>query len=217
MGSEFCSCQHFFVKTENESNMLSKDRKEFSTIDKKNTLDKRLEEEASTNDKYYKQKMGDTIDNPTNYIDSTKKKGIFNINNNNYENEKKEEEEEKEKIVEPKKEKRRRYYSNLEQAIDIPKNKLTNNNNKIEEKVEIEEENLKSKKRNKVENEEKPEIKKDEINTGFKRRKLRYQEANKYLGKEFKEEGSTIFSFSSSSSFFSLYKLFNLFDTSFIL
>ena len=57
--------------------------------------------------------------------------------------------------------------------------------------MEIEEENLKSKKRNKVENEEKPEIKKDEINTGFKRRKLRYQEANKYLGKEFKEEGST--------------------------
>ena len=57
MGSEFCSCQHFFVKTENESNMLSKGRKEFSTIDKKNTSDKRLEEEASTNDKYYKQKM----------------------------------------------------------------------------------------------------------------------------------------------------------------
>ena len=117
-------------------------------------------------------------------------KEVSNKLNNLY-NEKKEEEEEKEKIVEPKKEKRRRYYSNLEQAIDIPKNKLTNNNNKIEEKVEIEEENLKSKKRNKVENEEKPEIKKDEINTGFKRRKLRYQEANKYLGKEFKEEGST--------------------------
>ena len=52
-------------------------------------------------------------------------KEVSNKLNNLY-NEKKEEEEEKEKIVEPKKEKRRRYYSNLEQDIDIPKNKLTN-------------------------------------------------------------------------------------------
>ena len=45
MGSEFCSCQHFFVKTENESDMLSNNaRKDFNTIDKKNTSDKRFEE-----------------------------------------------------------------------------------------------------------------------------------------------------------------------------
>ena len=42
MGSDFCSCQHFFVKTENESNMYSNSRSKLSTIDNKNTLDKRL-------------------------------------------------------------------------------------------------------------------------------------------------------------------------------
>ena len=44
MGSDFCSCQHFFVKTENESNMYSNSRKDLSSIENKNTLDKRFDE-----------------------------------------------------------------------------------------------------------------------------------------------------------------------------
>ena len=51
MGSEFCSCQHFFIKTENESDMLSNAKRDFSTIDKKKTSDKRFEEEKKMNDK----------------------------------------------------------------------------------------------------------------------------------------------------------------------
>ena len=89
MGSEFCSCEHFFVKTENESNMLSNSKKDLYSLNKKNMSEKRFEEESSTIEKYYKPKLGDmssknndTIDKqPTNYIESTKKKGIFNINN----------------------------------------------------------------------------------------------------------------------------------------
>ena len=88
MGTELCNCQNFFQKTENESNMLSNSKKEFSTIDKKNSIDKRFDEDSTTNEKYYKLKFGDinsktndTIDRPTNYIESTKKKGIFDINN----------------------------------------------------------------------------------------------------------------------------------------
>jgi hypothetical protein len=67
--------------------MLSNSKKEFSTIDKKNSVDKRFEEDSTTNEKYSKLKFGDinskndTIDKPTNYIESTKKKGIFDINN----------------------------------------------------------------------------------------------------------------------------------------
>ena len=88
MGSDFCSCQHFFVKTENESNMLSNSKREFSTIDKKYTIDKRFEEESVTNDQCSKiktidinNKENDTIDKQPTYLQSPKKKGIFNISN----------------------------------------------------------------------------------------------------------------------------------------
>ena len=95
MGTELCNCQNFFQKTENESNLLSNSKNKFSTIDKKDSIDKRLEEESSTADKYYKLKFGDknsdTIDKPTNIIENPKKKGIFDINNS-FEKENKENE-----------------------------------------------------------------------------------------------------------------------------
>ena len=97
MGSDFCSCQHFFVKTENESNMYSNGRKDLSTIENKNTLDKRFDEESTTNDHQYSKSKTldinknthDTIDKQDNYLRSKKKKGIFNINNS-YDDENKE-------------------------------------------------------------------------------------------------------------------------------
>ena len=97
MGSEFCSCQHFFIKTENESDMLSNAKRDFSTIDKKKTSDKRFEEESLANDQYYKLKdidiqnnnKKDRINMPSNLNSDIKKKGIFNLNNS-YDNENKE-------------------------------------------------------------------------------------------------------------------------------
>ena len=88
MGSDFCSCQHFFVKTENESNMLSYSKKDLSTIDKKNSMDKRFDEESVTNDQQSKVKTldinkntHDTSDKQEKYLKSPKKKSVFDINN----------------------------------------------------------------------------------------------------------------------------------------
>ena len=127
MGSEFCSCENLFVKTENESNMLCNSKKEFSTIDKKNTSDKRFEEESFTNEKYNKLKNiyssdnnKDTLDKPTNNLESKKKKGLFDINksldNDNKENENKineiVEKNQKENInvIDPKNKKKKKFY-----------------------------------------------------------------------------------------------------------
>ena len=84
MGSDFCSCQCFLRKPENDTNILSNSKKDFSTMDK----DKRFEEESSINEKNFKSKIGDlngktmdTIDKSPNYNENSKKKGLFEINN----------------------------------------------------------------------------------------------------------------------------------------
>ena len=105
-------------------------------------------------------------------------------------NEKKDEE--KEKIPIPRRE-RKRFLSHQEKpnesdkSKDQDKNKITNE--KLEDEEEIEEEDLNTKKRNKLAIEQKQEIKKEEVNSGYSNKwKFRHPEPKKTLGKEIKEE-----------------------------
>ena len=121
-------------------------------------------------------------------------------------NEKKDEE--KEKIPVPRRE-RKRFLSHLEKGTDDKekekekefekekekeKDKIKNNiiNEKLEDEEEIEEEDLITKKRNRIPIESKQETKKEEIDPGISKNwKFRHPEPRKTLGKEIKEEVSS--------------------------